>query len=40
VRKPAIEGAWLVAVRNAAHLPSLERTDEVNPRLLVFFSDR
>jgi pimeloyl-ACP methyl ester carboxylesterase len=39
VRKPAIEGARLVTVSNAAHLPGLERTDEVNALLLAFFSD-
>jgi pimeloyl-ACP methyl ester carboxylesterase len=35
-----IEGARLVTVRNAAHLPSLERTDAVNALLLVFLGDR
>jgi pimeloyl-ACP methyl ester carboxylesterase len=36
----SIEDARLVTVRNAAHLPSLERTDEVNTLLLAFLSDR
>jgi pimeloyl-ACP methyl ester carboxylesterase len=40
VQNLAIQGARLVTVRNAAHLPSLERTDEVNALLLAFFSDR
>ena len=32
----SIEGARLVTVANAAHLPSLERPDEVNTLLLDF----
>jgi len=32
----SIDGARLVTVANAAHLPSLERPDEVNPVLLAF----
>jgi pimeloyl-ACP methyl ester carboxylesterase len=40
VRKPAIKGARIVTGRNAAHLPSLERTDEVNAPLLAFLCDR
>jgi pimeloyl-ACP methyl ester carboxylesterase len=35
----AIEGARLVTVPKAAHLPSLERPEEVNPLLLTFLGD-
>jgi pimeloyl-ACP methyl ester carboxylesterase len=35
----SIEGARLVSVRNAAHLPSLERPEEVNALLLAFLGD-
>jgi 3-oxoadipate enol-lactonase len=35
----SIEGARLVTVADAAHLPSLERPDEVNPLLLSFIAD-
>lgn len=40
MQKPAIQGARLVTVRNAAHLPSLERANEMNALLPAFFSDR
>jgi pimeloyl-ACP methyl ester carboxylesterase len=36
----SIENARLVTVRNAAHLPSLERADEINTLLLAFLNDR
>jgi len=36
----SIADARLVTVRNAAHLPSLERADEVNALLLAFLDDR
>lgn len=35
----SIPGARLVTIRNAAHLPSLERADEVNALLLGFLQD-
>ncbi len=35
----SITGARLVTIRNAAHLPSLERADEVNALLLAFLDD-
>ncbi len=36
----SIEGARLVTVRNAAHLPNLERADEVDALLLAFLGDK
>jgi pimeloyl-ACP methyl ester carboxylesterase len=36
----SIDGARLVNVAKAAHLPSLERADEVNPLLLAFLDHR
>jgi pimeloyl-ACP methyl ester carboxylesterase len=35
----SIEGARLVTIAEAAHLPSLERPDEVNALLLDFLGD-
>jgi len=35
----SIEGAQLVRIANAAHLPSLERPDEVNALLVAFLSE-
>jgi 3-oxoadipate enol-lactonase len=35
----SIDGARLVTVADAAHLPSLERADEVNPLLLDFLTE-
>ncbi len=34
----SIDGAQLVTVHDAAHLPSLERSDEINRLLLAFLS--
>jgi 3-oxoadipate enol-lactonase len=36
----SIDGAQLVTISRAAHLPSLERSDEVNPLLLDFLDAR